>query len=401
MQNSTSPALISTALALLAVVLLLSACAREASPPLADGLFEKTTFAALQGWNSHNFKDSMLALRRSCGAIKRSQEVSHIAGTAFNLRPRYWKSLCAEVNNSEFNSSSDSGSEFAKAFMQKHFQPFKLTHKAFYTGYFEAHLQASYQRSETYQIPVLAAPKEQTPTTIAKEDTLLWQLHAQHGYPLQKLPPNYHRSRIENEATSGKFRILFWTNNAIDLFLAQIQGSAVITFTDGTTKRIGYAQDNGYDYVSIGQYMLTQGLIDNLDNGWFTIRNYLQKHPQQATAIMQKNPRYIFFRLYHHNKVPLGRLKTPLIPERSAAADIALMPYGVPLWINPSAPHLPPKFSPRLVFIHDSGNAIKGYGRIDIFFGQGEKALNHAALLRHKGEMFVLLPKKYVIEKKL
>ena len=322
--------------------------------------FEKVPFAEMKKWAVHDFTQTAQALKNSCKSLSKHENTG---GSALQIQFSDWKDICDKAGG-----LSDSDMQ---GFLENHFQPLRLQNDAFFTGYFEAHINVSLEKTEKYSVPVLQSVKNLK---------------------------NYDRKRIETDET-GKFKPLFWADSAIDVFLAQIQGSASATLPDGSVQRISYAGNNGYGYKSIGKYLIESGKLESLPDGWFTIRDYLEANPMQANEIMWQNPRYIFFKL-NPNKETYGRFNTALIPARSAAADDELMPFGTPIWAEVEADsqlNLPP----RLLFVHDTGNAINGLGRTDIFFGAGKHALDIAARLRHSGKLYILVPKAYLLRKKL
>ncbi len=324
--------------------------------------FETAKFSDMKEWQSHDFTNTAQALRNSCKSLSRNKNTS---GSALDIKLSDWKDICDSADGLK---DSD-----MKAFLQDKFQPLLLKSDAFFTGYFEAHMNVSDKKTGKYNVPVL-----QSVDNVAK---------------------NYDRKRIEKSAAKGDFKVLFWADNAIDLFLAQIQGSASVTYPDGSVKRISYAGNNGHGYKSIGKYLIESGRLESLPDGWFSIRDYLEANPDEANGIMWQNPRYIFFQP-NPNAETFGRFRTALIPSRSAAADDELMPFGTPIWVEITADEKL-NLAPRLLYIHDTGSAINGLGRTDIFFGAGKHALDIAARLRHSGKLYILVPKAYSKRKKL
>ena len=161
---------------------------------------------------------------------------------------------------------------------------------------------------------------------------------------------------------------------------------------DGSRIRVGYAGQNGHGYVAIGAELIRRGEIAREDMSMQAIRNWLADHPDQARDLMAINPSFVFFRIIDGDG-PIGAQGVPLTPGRSIAVDKSVLPYGVPVWLDTTDPLSPGAPLRRLVVTQDTGGAIKGSIRGDLFWGAGEYAAAAAGLMKQDGRWFVLLPK--------
>ncbi|HDH14968.1 MAG TPA: hypothetical protein ENG90_00540, partial [Gammaproteobacteria bacterium] len=186
---------------------------------------------------------------------------------------------------------------------------------------------------------------------------------------------------------------LVWIDDPVAVFFLHIQGSGRIQMDDGSIMAVGYADQNGQPYTSIGKILIERGEIPREDISLFTIRQWLKDHPQQAQALLEKNRSYIFFQSRENtDENPRGSLNIPLTPSRSIAVDPINIPLGSPVWLHTSYPGEPDGSLQRLTFAQDTGGAIKGYARADMFWGNGEMAEKLAGKMKQEAELYVLVP---------
>ncbi|MEW6273079.1 MAG: MltA domain-containing protein [Thermodesulfobacteriota bacterium] len=237
----------------------------------------------------------------------------------------------------------------------------------FVTGYHEPTLAARRTREGRFRHPLYAAPPA--------------------GGPLPS------RAEIEDGALAGRGLELFWTDDPVELFFLHVQGSGRLVLEDGDTVRIGYAGNNGKTYRSIGAELVERGVFRPTQATAPAIKRWLREHPDEAPALLRKNPRYVFFAVREATaeEGPRGALGVPLVAWRSVAVDPAVVPLGS---IGHLSVELPggERFA-SLVVAMDAGTAIKGKGRIDLFCGSGAKAERVAGELRHRGGIAWLEPR--------
>ena len=203
-----------------------------------------------------------------------------------------------------------------------------------------------------------------------------------------KLVKYYSRRDIDFSGIDAP--VILWGDNIVDIYLMQIQGSAVAVLPDGKTIRVGYADNNGHSFRGIGSILLEKGLIKPKDASMDKIRKWLNKKGDVAIKNMQLNDRYIFHKIVEADG-PIGAMGVPLYAGRGLAVDRDYIPLGTILWLETDSPI--GKIN-KLVVAEDVGSAIKGAIRGDYFWGSGENALKYAGKMNAKGKYFVMLPKK-------
>jgi membrane-bound lytic murein transglycosylase A len=196
------------------------------------------------------------------------------------------------------------------------------------------------------------------------------------------------RAEIEAGALAARGLELAWALDPVDLFFLQIQGSGVLRFADGSVQRIGYAGQNGRPYVAIGRLLKQRGLLERADMA--AIIGWLRADPAAGAALMRENPSYVFFRTQDGPGGPPGALGVPLAAMANAAVDPAVIPLGAPLFARIEAATVP---DPLLLVAADTGGAIRGANRIDVFFGRGREAGAIAGALSAPLDLWLLLPR--------
>jgi membrane-bound lytic murein transglycosylase A len=349
------------AFATLALPLLLSACIPgETTPPP-----HLTQLSQLPGWSADSAFDAYPALLESCGAIAK---MSAEKPAGFGGSPLAWREGCDAIESLKAAMVADQHAAL-RAVMEAHFvalDPGAGTN-ALITGYYEPLLNGS-----------------------RKKD-------AAHPYPLYRLPPNptqFDRAEIDNGALANKKLELLWVSDPVDAFFLQVQGSGRVRLPDGSITRIGFAGTNEREYVSIGRAMVDAGIMTKEQVTLQTIRAYLDAHPDEIMDWLHRNPRYVFFRDLgpSDDKGPIGALNVPLTPGRSVAVDPEFISLGLPLWLNTSRPDTAEPLQ-RVVLAQDKGGAIKGAGRIDLFWGAGDEAEKLAGEMKQPGQYWIIVPR--------
>jgi peptidoglycan lytic transglycosylase A len=211
-----------------------------------------------------------------------------------------------------------------------------------------------------------------------------------------RLVPFVDRDGLERGALAGRGLELVWVDDPIDAFFLHIQGSGRVELEDGSQLRVGYAAQNGHQYVAIGKELVARGAMALADVTMQSIRAWLESHPAEAAEIMRKNPSFVFFRKLDEDG-PVGSQGVVLEPHRSIAVDTAFLPLGLPVWLDGSwpapRPGEPDRPLRRLVVAQDTGGAIRGPLRADLFCGHGAEAAEVAGRLKHPAKMWILLPR--------
>jgi membrane-bound lytic murein transglycosylase A len=364
---------------------------------------EPVAFDRLNGWGADDPSGALLAFRHSCGALRRRSQTDPIGpGPAFG-QVGDWLPACAAA---DAQAASISAAD-ARAFFESWFQPFRVSDSGnptgLFTGYYEPVLHGSRQERGPYQVPLHAPPPDLLRIDLGRFNPdlagqAIWGRFADGAFV-----PYYSRAEIDQGALAGRKLELLWVDDPIAKFFLQIQGSGQVRLDDGSVVRVGYAAQNGRPYRAIGRDLIEIGALPREQVTLQTIRGWLRAHPTDAAAMMARNPSYIFFEEHPELAAedgPLGSQGVSLTAGRSLAVDRRFLPLGAPIWLDTSAPlpDRPDQAAPfrRLLIAQDTGGAIKGVVRGDIFWGAGEAAEAIAGRMRAEGGLALLLPKSLV-----
>lgn len=288
------------------------------------------------------------------------------------------------------------------AALKERFEPFASVGsdgagEVLFTGYYEPVLKGSTRAGGRFRYPLYARPAdlvEFAPGTSGADGLRFGRLVE--GAPA----PYFTREEIDSKgALKGRGLELLYLEDPVDIFFLQVQGSGRVILEDGRAVRVLYAGKNGHPYVSLGKALVEQGKMPKDGVSMEAIRTYLAAHPEESLPSLAVNPSYTFFRLGDGG--PFGNTGAALTPGRSIATDAELFPKGAPCLIRAERPHFGEEgevkaFLPfdRLVFNQDTGGAIRGPGRVDIYFGPGAQAARDAGWMKQRGRLYVLAPRK-------
>lgn len=356
--------------------------------------YEPLTWATIPGWNDDDHLAAYKAFRTSCKPIAAQQGLppeSKALGSSLRDPCRIAKRL------------EPTDSARAKEFFEQNFVPLRISRlgedAGFVTGYYEPVLEGSRTQTDVYNVPVYRRPsnlfvrgKTQDSVGLPNSGPVYRKIGR------RKLVPYYDRAQIEDGAIAGRGLEICWLKSQTDLLFAQIQGSARIKLTDGTTLRINYDAHNGYPYTPVGRILIDRGIIAKDQMSMQKIREWMEQNPDGAKELRRQNRSYIFFR-----EVPLsekdeavGAQGVPLTPGRSIAVDKALHVYGTPFFIEGVLPiESEQSKTPfhRLMIAQDTGSAIVGPARADLYFGAGADAGKVSGRLRNNMQFVMLVPK--------
>lgn len=270
--------------------------------------------------------------------------------------------------------------------------------RVIFTGYYEPILHGSWSKTTRYSYPLYRLPEETVIVNLGKFDEKYKSEQLVGRVNRGQVVPHYKRADIDGaKVLAGKNLEIIWVDDMVDLFFLHIQGSGKIRLPDGSFVQVGYAQSNGHPYRSIARLMLENGQMSDSEQSLQAIKKYLREHPQEIERILSYNERYVFFRLL--NQGPVGALNVPVTGGRTIAADPEVYPRGALAFIRARKPQINQGklmgWSPfsRFVLNQDTGKAISGIGRIDIFCGGGDEAEAVAGRLKEAGELFFLIKK--------
>ena len=301
-----------------------------------------------------------------------------------------WLPLCAAAG--KVGRGDD---QAARYFFETWFTPYLATDngspQGLFTGYYEAELHGAWTRRGRYQTPIYSPPAGLISADLGRFNDQ-WKGQSITGRVVGgRLTPLETRAEIEGGALTGKGLELLWVDDPVDAFFLHVQGSGRVAMEDGQVVRLGFAGRNGHAYVSIGRELVNSGAIakDRVSMG--TIRAWLKAHPGQGAKLMARNPSYIFFRVAKGDG-PIGAQGVALTPGRSLAVDKRFVPYGLPVWLDTTDPLKGNATLRRLVVAQDTGGAIKGVVRGDLFWGFGAAAGERAGSMKQSGRYFLLIP---------
>lgn len=314
----------------------------------APPILVKANYKYIEGFNDKNLKAGTEAFKRTC------QKLGQLKSKIFTENIEIWKNICENIAPSS-------------EFYAKNFSIFRVLDlidtEAFYTGYYEIALIGSRNKSEKYRFPLYKLPKEE-----------FLELK---------------REEIEAGALKNKDLEIVYVDDPAKLFFLHVQGSGKITLDDGKVINVGFAGKNKHEYESIGKYFLENDIFERDDISALKIMDWIRDNEKSAAEIMNKNPSYIFFEERENGAT--GSLGVELVPEGSIAVDREKIPLGIPLFITTRMPN--GKKYNKLLNAQDTGSAIKGILRGDIFFGFGQKAENSASVMKQYGKKYFLIPK--------
>ncbi|MFC6636172.1 murein transglycosylase [Sulfitobacter sp. JBTF-M27] len=310
-----------------------------------DVSYEVLGFDQLDGWAEDDHADALKVFLNTC----------------LDMKDPDWTALC----------------NYAKAqpeprqFFELFFRPVLIDdgQEALFTGYFEPELDGDRYRSARYRYPVYKMPNE----------------------ALESNPWLTRRDILEGDVMAGRGLEIAWVDDPVELFFLQIQGSGRIKLPDGSRIRVGYRGSNGHPYRSIGVELVRRGVYQAHQVSAEVIKNWVRRNPALGRELLFHNPSYVFFREVSQvpsDQGPLGAMNRSVTAMRSIAVDPAFVELGAPVWIEKDGKN-PLR---RLMIAQDTGSAIKGAQRADVFFGTGDKAGQDAGKLRDPGRMIVLMP---------
>ena len=338
-------------------------------------------WADLPGWADDDLTAAWPAFLHSCRALA--------------SKPKWllWRAACSEAKTL---SAKDSAA--LRRFFEARFEPYLLTNpdgttSGLITGYYEPLLRGARRRSATFSQAVLGVPSDLLTIELADVLPDLKGMRLRGRLQGNKVIPYYSRADINAREASYADRVLLWVDDAVELFFLQIQGSGRVKLPDGSMVRIGYADQNGHPYHSIGRVLIERGELKPEQASMQGIQAWARANPDKLNELLNANPSYVFFREVSSKagEGPHGALGVPLFAERSIAVDPRQVPLGAPVFL---ATTQPASVTPlrQLMLAQDTGGAIRGVVRADFFWGFGEQAGNQAGKMKQQGQMWVLLP---------
>ena len=377
-------------------VLLLAACAHKPAALIenAPGMtLTPVGFDRLPGWTEEKPAQAVPAFLAGCAAMARSPE-ENLGGSgeaaSSGGSPGQWRGACEAAR------AVPPGDAAARNFFETWFQPWAVADNGSPTGLFTGYYEPEARGSRSPGGTALLGP----PTDMVEVDLGAFRSELKgksivgridHG----RFVPYWDRAEITAGALDRQRLGILWLADPIDAFILQIQGSGRVRLSDGRVVRVSYAGQTGRPYVPIGRVLADRGQIPLEQVSLQSIRAWLEAHPAEATEVMNQNPSYVFFRevigVRPEEGAP-GALGAPLTPGRSLAVDRSFIPLGAPVWLDTTDPVTGSRLQ-RLMMAQDTGGAIKGPVRADLFWGWGPEAEEKAGKMRQPGTDYLLLPR--------
>ncbi len=349
------------AIAIAVLAGILYSCLRTIPPKLT---LKQVAFDQLAGWDADNLAAVLPAFRKSCAVVTAKTDAEpfdSVTKSADFGTIGDWRGVCGSIAGLRTNAA-------AKSFFEDNFAPLLAGNngdsEGLFTGYYEIALNGSRKRQGAFQTPLYRRPPD---------------------------PKAYSRAQIDDGALSGKGLELLWVDDPIAAYFLAVQGSGIIHLDDGKTIRLGYDGGNGQPFVSIGRLLVKRSEVPLKDMTMATLRDWIAAHGKAGAALMREDPSYVFFK-ESAGDGPFGSGKVVLTAERSLAVDRRFIPLGAPLWLD-AAERFGPGTIQRLVIAQDTGGAIKGPVRGDLYWGSGDAAGREAGAMNAKGGYSLLVPR--------
>jgi membrane-bound lytic murein transglycosylase A len=367
---------------LLPLLLFLASCAAPpaptvtVAPPVAP--FAVSKWEMLPDWQATDLLPSWPAFLQSCRALKNKPG---------------WQVACLRAGE-----LAQPDNAALRAFFEEQFTPYQVFNpdgspQGLVTGYYEPKLTGSRVMTERFRYPLYAAPDDLLIIDLGEVYPQLKDLRLRGRLQGNRVVPYYNRAEIDGGKAALQGRELFWVDNAVELFFLQIQGSGRIELPDGSLVKVGYAEQNGHPYISIGRKLVEMGELRIEEASMQGIKQWAEQNPAKLDALLAQNPSYVFFReLPNGLSAPLGALGVPLTEAYSLAVDARTIPLGAPVFLATTYPNSAEPLN-RLMLAQDTGGAIRGAVRADFFWGFGELAGAQAGRMKQTGQMWVLFPK--------
>jgi len=373
----------------------LAACAAPVTAPPAakperDLYLQPAGFDELPGWKSDDSSTALLPFLKSCEKIRAMPPDRNLGPYSLAGRVADWRKVCADAALIRPGNRTE-----AQYFFESRFTPYRAHDtsgaRGLFTGYYEPELRGAWKQDGTHRYPIYARPKDLVSVDLGRFRPEWKGEHLAGHVSGNEFVPYATRADIEAGALKGRQLELLWVDDPIDAFFLHIQGSGRVVLPDGSAVRIGYAGRNGHRYTPIGRELVAMGAFPPDKVSMQTIRAWLAANPLAGHELMERNKSYIFFRVLTEDG-PVGAEDVPLTPGRSLAVDPAFVPLGIPIWLATTEPggRTPLR---RLVISQDTGSAIKGPVRGDLFVGFGAAAGAIAGAMRQDGVYYLLLPK--------
>jgi len=360
-------------------------------PPSLPATYAPVAWAALPGWAEDRVEEAWSAFRAGCAPL-----------TASPATRALWQAPCAAAN-----AVAAQDATAVRRFFESHFSPYRVEaadgrDTGMVTGYYEPLLAGSRARSQRYGVPLYAPPDDLLTIDLAELYPELKDKRLRGRVEGRRVIPYWQRADIENGRAPIGAKALVYVDDPVEAFFLQIQGSGRVRLAEGGIVRVGYADQNGHPYRSIGRLLVERGELPLERASMQGIRDWGRRNPDKLRPLLDENPSYVFFRevpapvpgtLEAQIDGPIGTLGVPLLAQRTLAVDPRSIPLGAPVYLATTYP-LSTRPLRRLMLAQDTGGAIRGAVRADFFWGFGDAAGREAGRMKQDGRMWILWPKE-------
>ncbi|MCK0070188.1 murein transglycosylase A [Kordiimonas laminariae] len=362
-----------------------------------EGLnFSRAAFADLPGWQNDALMEALPALLKSCEKIKIIPVGRRMPGASIGGTYGDWREACNAVETVTDRASLEQ-------VLTTHFTPLSVSAGSnpdgVFTGYYEALLKGSLQETERFNVPLYSRPPELVMVDLGKFRPSLKGQRIAGSVKNGRLEPYSSRKNIEEGALGDRGLEILWVDSAVDAYFLHVQGSGRVLMPDGSFYGIGYAAQNGHANRLIGRRLIEMGAIARKDMSGQAIRQWLADNSDQMMDVLKTDPSFVFFRPLKNGDGPYGSANVVLTPGRSLAVDRKHLPLHAPVWLSashpdPTDPTVAEVPLNRLMVAQDTGGAISGEIRGDVFWGFGDDAEEIAGRMANRGRYWLLLPNK-------
>jgi membrane-bound lytic murein transglycosylase A len=358
--------------------------------PPAEGPLKLTPvrFADLPDWRASNMRAALGAFLRSCDALMAKADPASVGPYGGTVAD--WRVACSVAARTDKSR--------ARNFFEAQFRPFQVSAGAvkdgLFTGYYEPQIRGSRTRHGRYRTPVYGTPADLVTVDLSEFPAALSKERIAGRIDGARLVPYATRAEIDARGLKPA-PVLFYADDDVAVFFMHIQGSGRVVFDDGKVARVAYDAQNGWPYTAIGRTLIRSGAIPREKMSMQAIRDWLHANPTESRKVMESDASFVFFKELPVGNPSLGAPGAegvPLTPLASIAVDRKLHPYGAPFYIVTKTPDSAHPLR-RLFIAQDTGGAIAGPVRADIFFGFGPRAETDAGGMKQYGQLYVLLPK--------
>jgi membrane-bound lytic murein transglycosylase A len=372
----------------------------------------RVTSLDLDGWNPIGMRQSLDAFQRSCEVIlNRPPSTPMVSDRPAFGTVRDWTPACEEALSLENATNARAQRFFLDAF-RPHRVAMGMDATGLFTGYYEPQLHGSREKTATYSVPLHRPPSDLIRVDLGEFRSSLKGERLFGRVDGQRLVPYYERAEIADGKLDGRGLEIAWVDSRVDKFFLQIQGSGRVLLRDSSLIRVGYAGANGRPYRAIGRDLIEMGEVPREEMSMQAIRTWLAENPKRVSELLEKNRSYVFFQErtdLDASEGPIGAQGVPLTPEVSLAVDARFLPYGAPLWLSTMRPMSEAELAGgavpadtldgapvarfrQMMIAQDTGGAIRGAVRGDVFWGAGDRAADIAGRMKSQGTYVVFLP---------